>query len=151
MTRDEEMMDRAMELARMAAEQGEAPIGAVIADPATGQVIAEAFNRPIGLCDPTAHAEVLALRSAAGKVGNYRLSGLALYVTLEPCAMCAGAISHARISRLVFGASDTKGGAVENGVKFFDSPTCHSKPVVSGGVRGVEAGTLLKEFFRARR
>jgi tRNA(adenine34) deaminase len=148
---DLEMMQRAMELARAAATLGEAPIGAVIGNEATGEVLAEAHNRPIGLHDPTGHAEILALRAAAEKLGNYRLPGLTLYVTLEPCAMCAGAISHARISRLVFGAADEKGGAVANGVRFFDQPTCHSRPLVSSGVLGDEASALLKEFFRARR
>src|SRR5689334_17840940 len=127
---DLSMMERALELARQAASAGEAPIGAVIADPASGQVIAEAHNGPIMFRDPTAHAEILALRAASSKLCNYRLPGLTMYVTLEPCAMCAGAISHARISRLVFGAHDEKGGAVLNGVRFFDQPTCHSRPEV---------------------
>lgn len=148
---DLEMMQRAMVLARAAAAVGEAPIGAVVANEATGEVVAEAHNRPIGLHDPTGHAEILALRAAAEKLGNYRLPGLTLYVTLEPCTMCAGAISHARVSRLVFGAVDEKGGAVASGVRFFDQPTCHSRPQVSAGVLGDEAGALLKDFFRARR
>ncbi|MDP3738703.1 MAG: tRNA adenosine(34) deaminase TadA [Hyphomonadaceae bacterium] len=150
-TFDLEMMQRALVLARAAAAAGEAPIGAVVANEATGEVVAEAHNRPIGLHDPTGHAEILALRAAAEKLSNYRLPGLTLYVTLEPCAMCAGAISHARVSRLVFGAADEKGGAVANGVQFFDQPTCHSRPLVSSGVLENEASALLKEFFRARR
>ena len=148
---DNRMMRRALELAREAGEANEAPIGAVVADPATGEIVAEAHNRPIGLSDPTGHAEILALRAAATKLGNYRLPGLTLYVTLEPCAMCAGAISHARISRLVYGASDEKGGAVANGPKFFEQPTCHSRPNVEAGVMAAESAELLKAFFRARR
>jgi tRNA(adenine34) deaminase len=150
-TFDLEMMRRAMELARAAAAVGEAPIGAVVADEAAGAVVAEAHNQPIGLRDPTGHAEILALRAAAEKTGNYRLTGLTLYVTLEPCAMCAGAISHARIGRLVLSAQDEKGGAVINGVKFFDHPTCHSRPHVAFGLLAQESSALLKDFFRARR
>lgn len=145
------MMQRAMDLARAAAEAGEAPIGALVVDPATGEVVAEAHNQSIGLNDPTAHAEMLALRAAGAKLGNYRLTAMTLYVTLEPCAMCAGAISHARIGRVVFGASDPKGGAVAHGPRFFEQPTCHSRPQVEGGVLADRASTLLKEFFRARR
>lgn len=148
---DLEMMQRAMGLARAAAEAGEAPIGAVLVDPASGEVVAGAHNQPIGLHDPTAHAEVLALRAAGARLGNYRLTGLTLYVTLEPCAMCAGAISHARIGRLVYGAEDAKGGAVAHGPRFFEQPTCHSRPQVEGGVMAEEASGLLKDFFRARR
>jgi tRNA(adenine34) deaminase len=150
-TFDLEMMQRALELARTAAAAGEAPIGAVVANEFTGLVIAEAHNQPIALHDPTGHAEILALRAAAGKAGNYRLTGLTLYVTLEPCAMCAGAISHARIGRLVYGAPDEKGGAVINGVKFFDQPTCHSRPQVAAGLLADQSSALLKDFFRARR
>ena len=148
---DLEMMQRAMELARAAAASGEAPIGAVVADEASGAVVAEAHNRPIGLSDPTGHAEILAMRAAAATLGNYRLPGLTLYVTLEPCAMCAGAIAHARIKRLVFGAADEKGGAVVNGVRFFDQPTCHSRPEIAGGLLAGESAVLLRDFFRARR
>ena len=137
--------------AQAAAEAGEAPIGAVVVDPATGAVVAKAHNRPIGLADPTAHAEILALRAAAKALGNYRLSGLDLFVTLEPCAMCAGAISHARIGRLVFGATDAKGGAVVSGPRFFDQPTCHWRPEVTGGVMAEESAALLTGFFRSRR
>ena len=141
----------ALEEAQAAAARGEAPIGAVVIDPATGQVIARASNSPIGLTDPTAHAEILALRAAAAKVGNYRLTGLTLVVTLEPCAMCAGAISHARIGRLVFGATDDKGGAVVSGPRFFAQPTCHWRPDVEGGLLADESSALLKGFFKARR
>jgi tRNA(Arg) A34 adenosine deaminase TadA len=148
---DLEMMQRAMALAQAAADAGEAPIGAVVVDPATGVVMSEAHNQPIGLHDPTAHAEVLAMRAAAAKLGNYRLSGLTLYVTLEPCAMCAGAITHARIGRVVYGAADEKGGAVAHGPRFFEQPTCHSRPAVTSGVLAQESAALLRGFFRARR
>lgn len=148
---DLDMMRRALDLARAAADAGEAPIGALVVDPATREVVAEAHNQPIALHDPSGHAEILALRAAARKLGNYRLSGLTLYVTLEPCAMCAGAISHARIGRLVYGAPDEKGGAVTHGPRFFEQPTCHSRPVVDGGVMAGESAELLRAFFRARR
>ncbi len=141
----------ALQEAQAAADAGEAPIGAVIIDPATGVVIAKAHNAPIGRHDPTAHAEILALRQAAETLGNYRLTGLTLVVTLEPCAMCAGAISHARIGRLVFGAEDAKGGAVVSGPRFFEQSTCHWRPAVTGGVLADESAVLLKTFFRARR
>jgi tRNA(Arg) A34 adenosine deaminase TadA len=137
--------------AQAAADAGETPVGAVVFDPATGQVVAKAHNQPIGLHDPTAHAEILALRAAARAIGNYRLNGLELFVTLEPCAMCAGAISHARIARLVFGADDTKGGAVLHGPRFFDQPTCHWRPAVTDGVLRDESAALLRGFFKARR
>jgi tRNA(Arg) A34 adenosine deaminase TadA len=141
----------ALALAQAAAERGEAPVGAVVIDPATGAVIASAANAPIAGHDPTAHAEILALRAAGQAVGNYRLTGLTLVVTLEPCAMCAGAISHARIGRLVFGASDPKGGAVMHGPRFFDQPTCHSRPAIEGGLLAEESAALLRGFFRQRR
>ena len=148
---DETFMARALALAGEAAEAGEAPIGCVIVDEA-GQIIAEGANTPIASHDPTAHAEIVALRAAAAALGNYRLKpNLTLYVTLEPCAMCAGAISHARIARVVYGASDSKGGAVESGSRFFEQPTCHWRPSVTGGVRADEAAALLKTFFKARR
>ena len=149
--RDTRFMQAALRLAQAAADAGEAPIGAVIVDPATDRIVGQAHNRPIAGHDPTAHAEVLALREAAAARGNYRLTGLELYVTLEPCAMCAGAISHARIGRLVFGASDEKGGAVINGGRFFDQPTCHWRPDIVSGILAEEGATLLKDFFRARR
>ena len=137
--------------AQAAALAGEVPVGAVVFDPVSGAVIAKAANGPISLNDPTAHAEILALRRAAAVVGNYRLTGLALAVTLEPCAMCAGAISHARIARLVFGAEDAKGGAVVNGGRFFEQPTCHWRPHIQGGVLAEESAAVLKSFFRSRR
>ena len=137
--------------AQAAAARGEVPVGAVIIDPVSGAVIARAANAPISGCDPTAHAEILALRAAAAALDNYRLSGLTLVVTLEPCAMCAGAISHARIARLVFGAQDPKGGAVVNGGRFFASPTCHWRPEVTGGVLAAESAALIRAFFHSRR
>ena len=143
-------MDRALQLAQAAADAGEVPVGAVVLD-ADGRTIAEAANAPIAGHDPTAHAEVLALRRAGEALGNYRLPGCTLVVTLEPCTMCAAAISHARVKRVVYGASDPKGGAVESGVRFFEAPTCHHRPEVMGGVRAGEAAALLKGFFRARR
>jgi tRNA(Arg) A34 adenosine deaminase TadA len=148
---DAATMRIALEEAQAAAARGEAPIGAVILDPASGTVVARAGNSPIGRSDPTAHAEILALRAAAETLGNYRLTGLTLVVTLEPCAMCAGALSHARIGRLVFGATDAKGGAVVSGPRFFDQPTCHWRPEVAGGVLAEESAALLRNFFRARR
>jgi len=141
----------ALEAAQAAALAGETPVGAVVVDPTSGEVIAVGANQPIGSHDPTAHAEIVAMREAARKLGNYRLTDLHLFVTLEPCAMCAGAISHARIGRVVFGAEDPKGGAVVNGPRFFEQPTCHWRPTVEGGVLAQEAGDLLRTFFRARR
>lgn len=148
---DEAMMHAALALAAAAGDAGEAPIGALIVDPATGEIVAAAANAPIALNDPTAHAEILALRAAAAARGNYRLGGLTLYVTLEPCTMCAAAISHARISRLVYGATDAKGGAVASGVQFFAQATCHSRPEVTAGILGDNSSALLKAFFQARR
>lgn len=148
---DEAMMQVALALAAAAGDAGEAPIGAVIVDPATGEIIATGANAPIAQSDPTAHAEIVALRAAGAVRGNYRLGGLTLYVTLEPCTMCAAAISHARIARLVYGATDAKGGAVASGVRFFGQPTCHSRPEVTPGVLGEASSALLKAFFQARR
>jgi tRNA(Arg) A34 adenosine deaminase TadA len=144
-------MRKALALAQAAAEAGETPVGAVVFDPATGEVLGEGANQPIGSHDPTAHAEIVALRAAAEKVGNYRLTGLTLAVTLEPCAMCAGAISHARIGRVVFGADDPKGGALLHGPRFFEQPTCHWRPEVEGGLLAEESAALLRGFFKARR
>jgi len=141
----------ALEEAQAAAAAGEAPVGAVILDPAIGEVLARAGNAPVSSNDPTAHAEIRCLRAAAARLGNYRLTGLTLVVTLEPCAMCAGAISLARIGRLVFGASDEKGGAVLHGPRFFDQPTCHWRPQVTGGVLAEESAAMLRAFFQARR
>jgi tRNA(Arg) A34 adenosine deaminase TadA len=137
--------------AQAAAKRGEVPVGAAVLDPASGRVISRAANGPIGASDPSAHAEILALRAAGAAVGSYRLTGLTLFVTLEPCAMCAGAISHARIGRLVYGAEDPKGGAVIHGPRFFEQPTCHWRPAVEGGLLADESAELLRSFFRARR
>ena len=141
----------ALEAAQAAADAGETPVGAVVFDPASGEVIAVGANQPIGAHDPTAHAEIVALRAAARRLGNYRLTNLGPAVTLEPCAMCAGAISHARIGALVYGAEDPKGGAVVHGPRFFAQPTCHWRPQVIGGVLAEESAELLRGFFRARR
>ena len=152
MKTDTDHMARAMELAREAASAGEVPVGAVVVQPETGEVIAEGRNGPIGIHDPTAHAEIVAIRQAGMSRRNYRLTGLTLYVTLEPCAMCAGAISFARIGRLVFAAEDPKGGGVIHGPRFFDQPTCHWRPeVCQERSHAEEAGQLLRDFFRSRR
>jgi tRNA(adenine34) deaminase len=148
---DKMTMRIALAQAQAAADAGETPVGAVIVDPVTGEVVAKAGNAPIGLHDPTAHAEIRAIRAAAAALGNYRLTGLELFVTLEPCAMCAGAISQARIGRVVFGASDPKGGGVIHGPRVFDQPTTHWKPQVAEGVLADESAALLRGFFRARR
>src|SRR5262245_12588550 len=142
-------MDIAFEEARAAAARGEVPVGcAIVAD---GKVLARAGNRTLADKDPTAHAELLAIRAAAAALSSERLGDCDLYVTLEPCAMCAAAISFARIRRLYYGAPDPKGGAVEHGVRFFAAPTCHHRPEVYGGMGEGEAAALLKDFFRARR
>ena len=143
-------MALALDEARKAAAAGEAPIGAVLVD-AKGEVIAAAGNAPIATHDPTGHAEIRCLRMAAERLGNYRLHDTTLYVTLEPCAMCAGAISIARVKRLVIAASDPKGGAVWHGPKYFEQPTCHWRPEVAQGALADESGALLREFFKARR
>ena len=142
-------MAEALTLAEQAQKMGEVPVGAVVVK--QGKIIGKGHNQPRTIRDPSAHAEILAIRDAALWVENYRLSGLILYVTLEPCTMCAGAISNARIERVVFGASDPKGGAVENGVRFFDSPACHHRPEVTGGILAEECSSILKAFFKARR
>lgn len=147
---DDAMMARALDCARRAADAGEAPVGAVLVS-AAGAVLAEAGNAPVSTADPTAHAEILALRAGAAALGNYRVAGATLYVTLEPCAMCAGAISHARLARLVIAAEDPKGGAVFHGPRFFEQPTCHSRPEVVKGPYAAESADLLRAFFRARR
>ena len=142
-------MALALAEARLAAEAGEVPVGAVIVR--EGVILASGRNRPRADHDPTAHAEMAAIRAAARALGDERLVGCDLYVTLEPCTMCAAAISHARIRRLYFGASDPKGGGVENGVRFFDQPTCHHRPEVYGGMGEAEAAALLRAFFAERR
>ncbi len=147
---DDSFMALALDEARAAAAHEEAPIGAVLVG-AEGEVIAAAGNAPITTNDPTGHAEIRVLRTAAQKLSNYRLPETTLYVTLEPCAMCAGAISHARVSRLVIAAHDPKGGAVWHGPKFFEQPTCHWRPEIIQGPFAEEAGQLLKDFFKVRR
>jgi tRNA(adenine34) deaminase len=142
-------MQMALEEARAAGARGEVPVGCVIVR--EGAAIARAGNRTIADRDPTAHAELLAIRQAAAALGSERLADCDLYVTLEPCAMCAAAMSFARIRRLYFGAGDPKGGAVENGVRFFASPTCHHRPKIYGGINESECAALLRDFFAARR
>ncbi len=148
---DDSLMRMALEAAREAALANEVPIGALIFDPSSKTVVSVANNAPISRHDPTGHAEILALRMAAEHLSNYRLTDLWLYVTLEPCAMCAGAISHARIGRVIYGASDPKGGAIDHGPRFFDQPTCHWRPKVTSGILADDCGQLLKTFFKARR
>jgi tRNA(adenine34) deaminase len=142
-------MGLALDEAREAAALGEVPVGAVIVK--DGEVVAAAGNRPRAALDPTAHAEVLAIRRACEALKDERLTGCDLYVTLEPCTMCAAAISFARIRRVYYGAADPKGGAVESGVGFFRQPTCHHAPEVYGGIRESEAAALLRDFFAERR
>jgi tRNA(adenine34) deaminase len=142
-------MEMALEEARAAGERGEVPVGCVLVR--GGEIIARAGNRTVADRDPTAHAEMIAIRDAAHALGSERLEDCDVYVTLEPCAMCAGALSFARIRRLYYGAADPKGGAIENGVKFFASPTCHHRPEVYGGLAEAAAGDLLKRFFNDRR
>jgi len=142
-------MSIALEEARAAAARAEVPVGCVIVR--DGEVIARAGNRTLADKDPTAHAELLALRAAAAAFGSERLTDCDLYVTLEPCAMCAAAMSFARIRRLYFGAADPQGGAVEHGVRFFAAPTCHHRPEVYSGIDENESAALLKDFFQARR
>lgn len=145
-------MSRALELARNAGIRGEVPVGAVLVDPARGEIVGEGANGPIEHHDPTAHAEIVAIRAAALSLENYRLPGLHLYVTLEPCAMCAGAISFARIGKLVFAADDAKGGAVINGPRFFEQVTCHWRPEIEQDQNYKdEASAMLRAFFKARR
>ena len=144
-------MQRALELARQAAQEDEVPIGAVIVDPEDDKIVAEAYNQSEHILDATAHAELAAIQKACRKLGQNRLRGMDLYVTLEPCTMCAGAISFARINNLYFGAYDAKGGAVVSGVRFYDAPPCHHQPTVQGGILEEECGQILKDFFRNKR
>lgn len=143
-------MERAFEAARSAGERGEVPVGALVID-ANGQILAVAGNEVEARHDPSAHAEMLAMRHAAAARHSRSLKGCALFVTLEPCAMCAAAIVHFRVSRVIFGAYDAKGGGVDHGVRVFDQPGCLHRPEVTGGVREREAGALLKEFFLHKR
>jgi len=142
-------MRAALDAAAKAGAAGEVPVGAVVVH--DGRIVAVAANAPRTLHDPTAHAEMLAIREAARILGRERLEDCDLWVTLEPCAMCAGAIAHSRIARLYYGASDPKGGAVEHGPRFFAQPTCHHRPEIYAGIGETEAGALLRDFFRERR
>jgi tRNA(adenine34) deaminase len=142
-------MDLALAQARAAAAAGEIPVGCVIVR--NGEVIARTGNRTLADRDPTAHAEMLAIRQAAATIGSERLVDCDLYVTLEPCTMCAGALAFARIRRLYYGATDPKGGAVESGVRFFSGPTCHHRPEIYGGIGEQDAAALLRDFFAERR
>ncbi len=146
---DDDFMAEAMVEAKKAAQMGEVPVGAVLV--LGGEIIARGHNQPISRHDPTAHAEIIAMRMAAKGLENYRLNETTLYVTLEPCAMCAGAISHARIARLVFAAEDQKGGAVVNGVRFFEQSSCHHRPQIASGFKAQESARMLRDFFKARR
>ena len=150
-SRPTDPMMLALAEAEAAADRGEVPVGAALVDAATGEVVSRAGNRVEELQDPTAHAEMLVLRAAAGARRQKWLEGCDLYVTLEPCPMCAAAISLARLRRLYFGASDPKGGGVDHGARVFDQPTCHHRPEVYGGIQESAAGELLKAFFRNRR
>lgn len=146
---DEKWMRHAIMLARRAQSEGEVPVGAVIVD--QGQIIGEGWNAPIRSHDPTAHAEIHAIRHAAEKLQNYRISGAIMYVTLEPCAMCAGAIFHARLGRLIFGASDPKSGVAGSVINLFDNNKLNHHSLASGGVLQQECAALLQDFFRDRR
>ena len=144
-------MQQALALAKQAFEQDEVPVGCVIVDSATGEIIASTHNQSQYGNDATAHAEILAIRRACQKLSSSRLWDLDMYVTLEPCTMCAAAISFARIKNLYFGAYDEKGGAIENGIKFYKQPSCHFRPNVTGGIMADEASELLKSFFKNKR
>ena len=144
-------MQQALILARQAFSADEVPVGCVIVSPSTGAIISSAHNLSQHSADATAHAEVLAIRDACQKLGQNRLRDMNMYVTLEPCAMCAAAISFARINHLFFGAYDEKGGAIVNGIKFYDQPTCHHRPQVTCGILEDECSALLKQFFQAKR
>ena len=146
---DERWLDRALELARLGGAEGEVPIGAVVVR--GGEVLGEGWNCPVASRDPTAHAEIVALRAAARRVGNYRLSGATLYVTIEPCTMCAGALVHARIARLVYGAPEPRSGAIRSSVRALETPGLNHHVDVCGGVRAEAAARLMQDFFRARR
>ncbi len=151
MAKPDGYMSSALAEAEAAASRDEVPVGAVIVDPATGEILAAAGNRTREQDDPTAHAELLAIRQAAAALGSERLAGCDLYVTLEPCPMCAQAISFARIRRLYFGAADAKGGGVENGPRIFAAASCHHAPEIYGGIDETRAADLLRSFFRDRR
>jgi tRNA(adenine34) deaminase len=146
---DVAFMDAALAEARLAADRGEVPVGAVVV--AEGRIVARAGNRTIADCDPTAHAEIIALREAAKAIGNYRLLGASLYVTIEPCAMCAGAMIQARIARLIYGADDAKAGAIRSCFSVLDHPQLNHRVEVTPGIRADEAAAVLRDFFAARR
>ncbi len=150
-TEDRTFMDMAFDEAEAAAARGEVPIGAVLVHVESGTIVASAGNQTIERNDPTAHAEIITIRDGCLKAGAQRIPECDLYVTLEPCAMCAAAISFARIRRVVFGATDPKGGGILHGGKFFEQPTCHHRPVVEHGLLSDECGQVLKDFFRSRR
>jgi tRNA(Arg) A34 adenosine deaminase TadA len=147
---DDEAIALALAEAQSAAARGEVPVGAVLAGP-DGALLARDGNRIVELRDPTAHAEMLVLRAGAARLGNERLGGTTLYVSLEPCAMCSGAIALARVGRLVFAAEDSQGGAVLHGPRFFEQPTCHHRPVIARAGDASAAGDILRGFFRVRR
>ncbi len=149
MEQDQLYMQQALELAQRAAELGEVPVGALVV--LDGEVIGEGWNRPISGHDPTAHAEIMALREAADRVGNYRLVGASLYVTIEPCTMCAGAIVHARIERVVFGTTEPKAGALVSNQQLFDQPWLNHHPVYEGGLMADECAAVISDFFKRRR
>jgi tRNA(Arg) A34 adenosine deaminase TadA len=148
---DQKFMDLALEEAKKALVLDEVPIGAVLVHAETGQIAARAHNRTISLSDPTAHAEILAIREVCKNVGAQRIPDYDLYVTLEPCAMCAAAISFARVRRIVFGALDPKGGGILHGGKFYEQATCHHKPNVTSGIEWEQCGEILKAFFKGKR
>ncbi|MBM4202553.1 MAG: tRNA adenosine(34) deaminase TadA [Gammaproteobacteria bacterium] len=150
MTQDQHWMNHALRLAREGAALGEVPVGAVVVD-AEGRLLGEGFNQPIGAHDPTAHAEIVALRQAAQRTGNYRLQGASLYVTLEPCLMCCGALVHARIQRLVYGATESKAGAVESAFGVLRNSRLNHRVEVKGGVLAEASSEVLRDFFAARR
>ena len=147
----EEYMQIALDLARQAAQKDEVPIAALIVNPTSGEIIASATNESAHGSDATAHAEILVIRRACAKLGTTRLWDMDMYVTLEPCTMCAAAISFARIQNLYFGATDEKGGAVISGVKFYEAPTCHHRPQIVSGVCAEQCSKLLKDFFKQKR
>lgn len=151
MKEDKVYMSAALEEAQAAAARDEVPIGAVAVHRETGEIVARSGNRTRELNDPTAHAEVLVIRAVCKQEGAQRIPDYDLFVTLEPCTQCAGAISFARFGRVVFGATDAKGGAVISGVRFFDTPTCHHKPEISHGIMADKCGEILKAYFRSKR
>lgn len=149
-TNDSAWMQQALEQAQIAAEHDEVPVGAVLVD-AAGELVAVGHNQPIGACDPSAHAEIVVLRAAAQKLGNYRLPGTTLYVTLEPCVMCVGALVHARVGRLVYGATEPKTGAIESAHRLFEGGKFNHRPAIESGLLADECAALMTDFFASRR